>query len=392
MKPFDFFRKKNNLERVSIPQDGIEAMLTTADIFYQQGDYTSAFAAYKKIVNMQPNARAQYNLASLYAQGKGTERSFIKGAYWFHQAALNGDAQAETLCQKCILDFIQNEITEATPKNLLDKMYTLSFALYPKGDNPRFVSEQLYGIGGQNFNKKQYVNAAKLFRAAAEYCNHGLAQNYLAVLYNAGEGVEKNDLAALYWFDRANDNAVAAANQDRQGLLNAYRDNSPPEEFIEILEQLAAACTNGTEDIPQDSEKAAYWRKLRDEMLSDNKEAAPAEKPAKREFTNEELNRAVVTHCAGLLGTPEWPKYTSFAISGTENIGRLKLDEYEPENTWSLLVSVKHRDHDRQYSNFVWFDDREVIIEKLHTQEGVEEILECVTLLSQKVDEYWAAN
>lgn len=147
-----------------------------------------------------------------------------------------------------------------------------------------------------------------------------------------------------------------------------------------------------TEDIPQDSKKAAYWRKLRDEMLSGNKETAPAEKPAKREYTNEELNRAAVTHCAGLLGTPEWPKYTAFVISGTENLGRLKLDEYKPENTWSLQVSVKHRDRDRQFSNFVWFDDREVIIEKLHTQEGVEEILECVSQLSQKVDEYWAEH
>lgn len=38
--------------------------------------------------------------------------------------------------------------------------------------------------------------------------------------------------------------------------------------FYNNMEELAVDCTNGTGDIPRDQAKAAYWRKLRDEMLS----------------------------------------------------------------------------------------------------------------------------
>ena len=85
-------------------QDVITAMLTLADVHMEQGDFVQAVATYKNIVGLQPNTTAQYNLGSLYAQGKGVEQSYLEGAYWFHQASLGGDAQAEKLCTKCMLD------------------------------------------------------------------------------------------------------------------------------------------------------------------------------------------------------------------------------------------------------------------------------------------------
>ena len=66
--------------------------------------------------------------------------------------------------------------------------------------------------------------AAKVFRAAAEFGNDGYAQYYLAVLYNAGSGVEQDDLAALYWLDRAADNGIEEAIADRDGMLDAWRE------------------------------------------------------------------------------------------------------------------------------------------------------------------------
>lgn len=401
MKLFDFFHKNDKTEGISNPQDAIDVMLTTANNCYKQGDYIHAFQIYHQITRSDANPTAEFALGTMYANGTAPEQSYGEAAYWFDMAAMYGNSEADSRCRECIRSYVNAFIETYTPKELIEEFRDLD-ANMDQGAG-RLYSE-IYNMAEEYFLDQAYAKAEKLFRICAEYNGDSDAQYYLATLY-AGTDVHKSIPAALYWYDLAaekcKDIALVAAGctelaeeakNERDRLLKSCFEESTQDTFYNIMEQLATGCSNGTENIPQDSKKAVYWRKLRDEMLSSNEEAAPAEEPTKREYTNEELNRAVVTHCAGLLGTPEWPKYTAFVISGTENLGRLKLDEYKPENTWSLQVSVKHRDHDRQYSNFVWFDDREVIIEKLHTQEGVEEILECVNQLSQQVDEYWAAN
>lgn len=109
----------------------------------------------------------------------------------------------------------------------------------------------------------EYSDAAKLFRAAAEYGNDGYSQNYLGVLYNIGAGVEKNDLAALYWLDKAVENGAAdVAQTDKDGILNAYKASLSPAEFYEYMMQLSGWCSLGDENVPKDAEKAKYWRTI----------------------------------------------------------------------------------------------------------------------------------
>lgn len=254
-------------EKKTGSQDVINGMLMNADICMNQGNFKQAFDTYKQIVTMQPDTTAQYNLGSLYAQGKGTEQNFFEAAFWFHQANLGGDEQAGKLCAKCMMDYIHQNLDAKTSRMVFDEMIRLVSSLYPGDDSIAIAVENIYGIAELHFNKKEYAAAAKLFRAAAEYGKHGDSQNVLAVLYNAGAGVEKNDLAALYWFDLAVDNHVKAAKQDRDGILNAYYSNASPKEFFNIMEHLAKACANGTEAIPRNYEKAAYWRKQCEEML-----------------------------------------------------------------------------------------------------------------------------
>ena len=109
---------------------------------------------------------------------------------------------------------------------------------------------------------RQTLYAAKLFRAAAEFGNDGASQNYLAILYNQGAGVEKNDLVSLYWFDKAVTNGIVAAQVDRDGILNAYRKTISPAEFYEQIMILSGWCSIGSDYIPKDADKAAYWRKI----------------------------------------------------------------------------------------------------------------------------------
>lgn len=373
-------------------QDVIEIMLMNADIYVEQGDYEYAFKAYKQIAELQQNATAQYNLGSLYAQGKGTNQSFRSGAYWFHQAKLNGDEKAGGMCLKCIMDYMHENIDTDTPKMLFDKMYNLAFDLEPKGDGKAFAVEKIYGLAGHHLNKKEYAYAAKLFRAAAEFGNHGDSQNYLALLYNAGLGVEKNDLVALYWFDRAVDNHVEAARQDRDGILNAYQANSTPEEFFNIMEKLAVNCVNGSEEIPQDGEKANYWRKQCEEILkkaqNTNASESSSEQQPKKKMTFPEVIRAMMDI---LIEKSDGDvKRITYGIPGTKNKVILEcspLGHSKDADSWCYIVSVHRDGYDKLFSHFLKNGNRDEVIAYMKTDAAFEQTMNSITDLSHRVDE-----
>ena len=242
---------------------------TVLRVLIGKGDYEEAVKLYLEIVKLQPEACAMYNLGSLYAQGNGVARNFSEAAYWFRQAALNGEEKAKILETKCMLDYMAEDLEEKTPRRLYDDMNYLMRLLYPKEDNFVKVNENLFALGGHFFNKKDFSAAVKFFRAAGEYGNHGISQNYLAVLFNAGMGVVQNDLAALYWFDRAVDNNCEEAMADRQGLFKAYC-NFSAEDFYDQMTLMCGFCAAGSEDIPKDAEKADYWRTVMEKHLEES--------------------------------------------------------------------------------------------------------------------------
>lgn len=245
-------------------KDVIDRMVMMADAAMDRGDYAAAADQYKNILKLEPNGTAQYNLGSLYAQGKGIEQNFMEAAYWFHQAELSGDEQAGKLCLKCSMDFVHQNFDGKTPEQLYTDMLRFIRHVYPENaDADSEVCRKLYAIAGNHFNKEEYAAAAKLFRAAAEFGNDGYSQNYLAVLYNAGAGLEKNDLASLYWFDKAVDNGAAdVALKDRDGILNAYKTNLTPSEFYELMLKLSGWCSTGSSHVPKDAAKAVHWREV----------------------------------------------------------------------------------------------------------------------------------
>ncbi len=245
-------------------RDAIRMMVIVADKAMENGDYELAADGYKKILKLEPNETAQYNLGSLYAQGKGVKQDFMEGAYWFRQAERGGDEQAGKLCMKCTMDFVHQNLDKKSPEQLYTDMVRFVKYIYPETENVNLeVCQKLFAIAMNHLNKKEYPPAAKLFRAAAEFGNDGYSQNYLAVLYNLGAGLEQNDLAALYWFDKAVDNGAAdVARKDRDGMLNAYQTNFTPAEFYDAMLTLSGWCGIGHEDVPKDAAKSAFWRKI----------------------------------------------------------------------------------------------------------------------------------
>ena len=243
--------------------DTIDHMVAMADAAMAGGDYARAVETYHSILKLQPDITAQYNLGSLYAQGKGIKQDFMEGAYWFRKAEQGGDEQAGKLCQKCLMDFTYQNLEARTPSQLYSETICFEKYVYPEKDAELEACRNLYALAGNKFNKKEYPAAAKLFRAAAEFGNDGYSQNYLGVLHNAGAGVEKNDLAALYWWDKAVDNGAAdVALKDRDGILNAYRNNFTVQEFYKEMMELSGWCSVGSDAVPKDAEKAEHWREI----------------------------------------------------------------------------------------------------------------------------------
>ena len=237
-------------------------MLMFAKIAINKKDYAMAVETYKDILKLEPNTTAQFNLGSLYAQGKGVKQNFMESAYFFHLAELNGDKQSKNLCLKCSMDFVHQNFEEKSSEQIYSEMVKFIHYVYPETTDVNIeVCRRLYAIAANHFNKQEYTFSAKLLRAAGEFGNDGYSQNYLAVLYNLGLGLEQNDLVALYWFDKATDNGAAdVAQQDRDGILNAYRENLSPDEFSNTMLKLSMLCQSGSKDIPKDVSKYIYWQ------------------------------------------------------------------------------------------------------------------------------------
>lgn len=238
-------------------QDIIETMVMMAGISIEQGDYSRAVETYKNILRLQPNETAQYNLGTLYAQGKGVKQDFKEAAYWFYQA---GDEQAKKLSIKCMMDFIHQDFDNKTAEDIYFDMLRFVKFVWPGNTLELEVNRNLCNMAELHFCREEYAKAVKLFRAAAEFGNDTEAQCVLAMLYFNGNGVEKNDLISLYWFDKAVDNGNEDTRSDRDGILNAYRTNFSPAEFYEQMMILSGWCSIGNEDIPRDANKAIHWR------------------------------------------------------------------------------------------------------------------------------------
>ena len=99
-----------------------------------------------------------------------------------------------------------------------------------------------------------------------------------------------------------------------------------------------------------------------------------------------ELLQKLTAHCGALLGTPERPKRVAYKIFGTENLGILELRKLT--ECWCLRVSARHRSSDWAVSHYLWDGSRESILERLHTPEGIDEIMESMVQLSARVDDH----
>ncbi len=139
---------------------------------YLGGDYAGALKAWRPLAE-QGQARAQFNLGVMHANGQGLKRDDAEAVKWYTKAAEQGYAPAQ---------------------------FNLGSA-YKNGQ-------------GVTANDK---DAAKWWRKAADQ-GFALAQYNLGSLYYYGQGVARDEAEAIRWYRKAADNGDPSA-QHVLGLL-----------------------------------------------------------------------------------------------------------------------------------------------------------------------------
>jgi TPR repeat protein len=216
-----------------------------------------------RIAAEQGNARASYELATMYAKGEGVPQDYVTAAFWYREAAKQGSVPAQSSLGSAYAD------GQGVPRN-----YAKAVDWYHKAAGKGDVAAQ-YDLGvlyakGQGV-RQSYGNADRWFRRAAEQGDAN-AQSSLGMAYANAQGVPRNYAKAAQWFRRA----AAHGNSDAQ-----Y--------------DLGVLCATG-QGVPRDDVKAYKWWMLAgaDSRAAGTAAELSAQKAAilKRMMTADQLTRA----------------------------------------------------------------------------------------------------
>ncbi len=164
-------------------------------------DAKKALEYYRRAAE-QGNAKAQNNLASLYALGAGgVAQDKVEAKKWLRKAASQGAALPEDNLGIMLAQEGDKEAVEWLAKAAEQGLLSAQLHL---GD--------LYYNGGPAVTQ-DYSQAAKWLQKAADQGN-ARAQNVLGVMYQNGRGVKRDLAEAVKWFQRGAEqqNAKAESN------------------------------------------------------------------------------------------------------------------------------------------------------------------------------------
>jgi hypothetical protein len=184
----------------------------------------------------QGDSNAQFDVASMYQNGRGVEPDLSKATEWYNKSAVQKNPKAISRLKilqaneerfKKVLAQADNGDTESQYK--LGKMYTEGAGV--SIDHAK-ATEAFKSAAAQGHAKAEYKlglhyyegtgviqnrkTACKWFKAAAEQ-NHPAAQYYLGKMYASGSGVKQNYTTSLEWFTRAVDGGF---NQARGEMID----------------------------------------------------------------------------------------------------------------------------------------------------------------------------
>ena len=175
---------------------------------YKQGDYEIAYKEWEPLAE-QGDAKAQYNLGEMFANGTGATQDDEQAFYWFSKAAEQGDADAQFA---------------------LSYMYSNSFGAHLDYEQGIFwltkAAEQehvlaQHGLGvmhAYGFGVPQNLELAAYWWTKAAEQGDADAQHGLGVMYANGSGVAQDSEKAIYWYTKAAEQGYVGAQVSLGGM------------------------------------------------------------------------------------------------------------------------------------------------------------------------------
>lgn len=140
------------------------------------------------------NPEAQYDVGTMYQNGRGVEADRDKAIMWFERSAAQGDAKAKSRLKLMKANAARfGKMAVAAAAGDSESQYELG-SMYMKGV-------------GTNIN---YPKAVSTFEQAARQ-GHVKAAYKLGLMHYDGTGVRKDGKKAFRWFQQAADNSYPAA-------------------------------------------------------------------------------------------------------------------------------------------------------------------------------------
>ena len=184
--------------------------------YYLRGDFTAALREWRPLAE-EGDARAQYYLGIMHANGEGVPENDRQAAYWFQESARQGNSQSQYHLG------IMYANGEGVPEDDPQAVYWFRKSANQGDARAQFNLGVMYEFGeGVPEADRQAVN---WYRRAAEQ-GHVRAQFGLGLMYADGAGIPRDNVRAYAWF-----NLAAARGDERVRQLAKRRKATIREEM-----------------------------------------------------------------------------------------------------------------------------------------------------------------
>lgn len=230
-------------------------------------DYAQAFTYFKQVAD-KGLASAQHNVGYFYDKGLGVKQNSVEAVKWYKLAAEQGwEESIYGLAE--IYQFGRPGVPINNEEAI--KWYLKVVNLEKPDLRPEMVIAAYNNLGALYDNKKDYAEALKWFRKAAER-NSPDAQYNLGNMFGQGNGVTKDEIEAAKWYHRAAEQGHAGAQynlgciyRDGEGVKQDFAESN--KWFLKAANQGHAEAQNnmglsylrGRGGYAQDYQKAMEW-------------------------------------------------------------------------------------------------------------------------------------
>ena len=188
---------------------------------YERGDYATAIREWRPLAE-QGHALAQFNLGTMYAEGKGVPQDYAEAMKWYRKAAEQGNAAAQNN-----LGFMYRNGKDVAQD------YAEAVKWYRKAAEQGMAEAQnnlgfMYIIG--RGVPQDDAEALQWWSKAAEQ-GHAEAQHNLGFMYQNGKGVPHDDAEAMRWYRKAAEQGYTNAQNNLGGMY--YQGHGVPQDYVQ---------------------------------------------------------------------------------------------------------------------------------------------------------------